>query len=62
MTKRCGDGARRVIADLMAIAAAIGLDEVEPLVLGLKTSGMPLPLSPVPGKRLLSGTLIIEAQ
>ena len=30
---------RRVIADLVAIAAAIGLDEVQPLVLGLEIFG-----------------------
>ena len=31
--------ARRVVADLVAIAAAIGLDDVEPLILGLEFDG-----------------------
>jgi hypothetical protein len=39
MAERLGDRPRRVIADLVAIAAAIGLDEVEPLILGLEGFG-----------------------
>ena len=33
------DRARRVIADLVAVAAAVGLDGVEPLILGLEVDG-----------------------
>src|SRR5262249_60625213 len=36
MTQPLGNGPRRVVPDLMAIAAAVGLDEVEPLVLGFE--------------------------
>jgi hypothetical protein len=35
-TERRRNVARRIVADLVAIAAAIGLDEVEPLLLGLE--------------------------
>ena len=35
MAERLRDGTGRVIADLMAIAAAVGLDRVQPLILGL---------------------------
>src|SRR5216684_9297113 len=36
MAERLGDRPGRVIAELVAVAAAIGLDEIEPLVLGLE--------------------------
>ncbi len=36
VTERFGDVPRRVVADLMAIAAAIGLGGIEPLILGLE--------------------------
>ncbi len=39
MPERLGNVARGVIADLVAIAAAIGLDRVEPLILGLEVHG-----------------------
>ena len=39
MAERLGDVARRVIADLVAIAAAVGLDRVEILILGLEPHG-----------------------
>src|SRR5438552_718908 len=39
MSERLRDVARRVIAELMTIAAAIGLDDVEPLILALEFHG-----------------------
>ena len=47
--------ARRLVAELVTVAAAVQLDDVEPLFLALKATGMPLPSRPVPGNRLLSG-------
>jgi hypothetical protein len=41
----------------MAGFAAIGLDEMNPLILALDVGEMPLPVNPVPGNSLLSGTL-----
>ena len=57
-----GNLARRLVAELVTVAAAIQLDDVEPLFLALKGHRHAVAFGACAGNRLLSGILSMANQ
>ena len=62
MAELCGDRARREIAELVAMDAAVGLREAQPLALILQRDGHAVAVRARAGKIFAGGIFSIEYQ